>query len=124
MGSGMGAGGGAYAAGGIPGATYAGNAYGGSAYADGMTGTTLIANPGCGIGSGPSDAGCCVGGPETSCGGVGNACFEGAGNMVTTADWSYAVPQKQTIVTPYGCRIRPCCLLLLALLSLLGLALA
>jgi hypothetical protein len=44
--------------------------------------------------------------------------------MVTTSDWSYVVPQKQTIMTPYGCRIRPCCLLLLALLSLLGLALA
>merc|ERR1719507_961940 len=87
-------GGGAYVGGGIPGSgagigatrvvggngsccgpsgtTYTGNAYGGSAYADGMTGTTLIANPGCGIGSGPSDAGCCVGGPETTCGGVGN----------------------------------------------------
>merc|ERR1712241_1532968 len=95
MGSGMGTGGGAYAAGGIPaggayvgggipgsgagigatrvvggngnccgpsGTMYAGNAYGGSAYGDGMTGTTLVANPGCGIGSGPSDAGCCVGG--------------------------------------------------------------
>merc|ERR1712032_1784048 len=53
------------------------------------TGTTLQANPGCGIGSGTSDTGCCVGGPEASCGGVGSACFEGAGNMVSTTDWTY-----------------------------------
>jgi len=50
------------------------------------TGTGLQANPGCGIGSGTSDTGCCVGGPEAACGGVGSACFEGAGNMVTTTD--------------------------------------
>jgi len=102
------------------------------------TGTILQANPGCGIGSGASDAGCCVGGPETSCGGMGNACFEGAGNMVTTTDWIYAGPgrgdynkggynyvgegagsfTKETVSMPYGCRLRPCCLILLPLLLL------
>merc|ERR1719472_512712 len=102
------------------------------------TGLTLQANPGCGIGSGTSDTGCCVGGPETSCGGIGSACFEGAGNMVTTTDWSYVGEgrgdhngggynyvgegagsfTKETIAVPYGCRLRPCCLLLLPLLLL------
>merc|ERR1740123_1464034 len=103
-------GGGAYAGGGIPGSgagmgttrvvagngsccgpsgtTYA-NAYGNARPGMTGTGTTVHANPGCGVGSGPSDTGCCVGGPETSCGGVGSACFEGAGNMVTSTDWAY-----------------------------------
>merc|ERR550532_1474327 len=52
-------------------------------------GVTLQTNPGCGVGSGTADTGCCVGGPEASCGGVGSACFEGAGNMVSTTDWTY-----------------------------------
>jgi len=158
-------GGGAYAGGGIPGSgagmgttrvvggngsccgpsgTMHANAYGTARPGMTGTGTTVHANPGCGVGSAPSDTGCCVGGPETSCGGVGSACFEGAGNMVTSTDWTYVgegrgsyagTPNysyvgegagsyaKETFVTPYGCRIRPCCLLL-ALLSLLGLALA
>merc|ERR1712241_697903 len=83
--------------------------------------------------------GCCVGGPETACGGVGTACFEGAGTMVSTGDWTYvgegngnySPPSgynyvgegagsftKETIATPYGCRLRPCCLILLPLLLL------
>jgi len=102
------------------------------------TGTTLQANPGCGIGSGTSDTGCCVGGPESACGGVGSACFEGAGNMVSTTDWTYVGEgrgdynragynyvgegagsfTKETLSIPYGCRLRPCCLLLLPLLLL------
>jgi len=105
----------------------------------GATGcTTLRANPGCGVGSGASDTACCVGGPNASCWGVGNACFEGAGTMVTTTDLTnvgegrgnyknagymyvgegggnYA---KETIEIPYGCRVRPCCLLLVPLLLL------
>jgi len=102
------------------------------------TGLTLQANPGCGIGSGTSDTGCCVGGPEASCGGVGNACFEGAGTMVSTTDWTYVGEgrgdfnkagynyvgegagsfTKEAVSVPYGCRLRPCCLLLLPLLLL------
>jgi len=102
------------------------------------TGTGLQANPGCGIGSGTSDTGCCVGGPEAACGGVGSACFEGAGNMVTTTDWTYVGEgrgdynrpgynyvgegagsfTKDTIAVPYGCRLRPCCLILIPLLLL------
>eukprot|EP00419_Tripos_fusus_P058887 CAMPEP_0172927744 /NCGR_PEP_ID=MMETSP1075-20121228/217619_1 /TAXON_ID=2916 /ORGANISM="Ceratium fusus, Strain PA161109" /LENGTH=873 /DNA_ID=CAMNT_0013789013 /DNA_START=52 /DNA_END=2674 /DNA_ORIENTATION=- len=149
---GMNAGGGSYAggryvsggipAGGIPG----GGAYvfGGIPSSAGFGTTQVVANPGCGIGSGPSNTGCCVGGPEANCAGLGDACFEGAGNMITSTDWAYVgegrgayegtpnysyVGQgagsyaKETFVTPYGCRIRPCCLLL-TLLSLLGLALA
>lgn len=102
-------------------------------------GTVIEPTPGCGVGSTASDTGCCVGGPETQCGGVGNACFESSGNMVTTTDWSYVgqgrggysvtpsynyvgegagAYSKDVIVTPYGCRIRPCCILL-ALLALL-----
>merc|ERR550534_2124738 len=101
-------------------------------------GTILQANPGCGIGSGASDTGCCVGGPEAACGGVGSACFEGAGNMVSTTDWTYVGEgrgdynkagynyvgegagsfTKETVSIPYGCRLRPCCLLLLPLLLL------
>merc|ERR1719331_168371 len=101
--------------------------------------TIVQANPGCGVGSGASDTGCCVGGPETSCGGVGTACFEGAGTMVSTGDWTYVGPgrgdysppsgynyagegagsfTKETIAVPYGCRLRPCCLILLPLLLL------
>merc|ERR1712032_1330578 len=102
------------------------------------TGLTLQANPGCGIGSGTSDTGCCVGGPEASCGGVGNACFEGAGTMVSTTDWTYVGEgrgdfnkagynyvgegagsfTREAVSVPYGCRLRPCCLLLLPLLLL------
>merc|ERR1712129_324216 len=84
---------------------------------------------GCGLGSNANDTGCCVGGPETTCGGVGSACLESSGNMFTTTDWSYvgqgrggysAAPSynyvgegagaysKDVIVTPFGCRIRPC----------------
>jgi len=104
-------------------------------------GTHVEATPGCGLGSNASDTGCCVGGPETQCGGVGSACLESSGNMVTTTDWSYVgqgrggysispsynyvgegagAYTKDVIVTPYGCRIKPCCLLL-ALLALLPL---
>merc|ERR1719219_2832111 len=102
------------------------------------TGTVLQPNPGCGVGSGTADTGCCVGGPETSCGGIGSACFEGAGNMVSTTDWTYVGEgrgdynkggynyvgegagsfSKETVAVPYGCRLRPCCLLLLPLLLL------
>merc|ERR1740122_626796 len=102
------------------------------------SGVTLQGNPGCGVGSGTADTGCCVGGPEASCGGVGSACFEGAGNMVTTTDWSYVGEgrgdynkagynyvgegagsfMKETVSVPYGCRLRPCCLILLPLLLL------
>merc|ERR1719361_1757400 len=102
------------------------------------SGVALQANPGCGIGSGTADTGCCVGGPEASCGGVGSACFEGAGNMVSTTDWTYVGEgrgdynkagynyvgegagsfTKETVSMPYGCRLRPCCLLLLPLLLL------
>merc|ERR1719225_2372614 len=122
MGSGM------YGAGG----SYAGGGPGG--------GTFIEATPGCGLGSNASDTGCCVGGPETQCGGVGSACLESSGNMVTTTDWSYVgqgrggysmTPSynyvgegagaytKDVIATPYGCRIRPCCLLLSLLYYLL-----
>merc|ERR1711933_13126 len=73
------------------------------------------------------------------CGGVGSACFEGAGTMVSTGDWTYVgegrgdhTPpsgynyvgegagsySKETIAMPYGCRLRPCCLILLPLLLL------
>merc|ERR1719297_106049 len=104
-------------------------------------GTHIEATPGCGLGSNASDTGCCVGGPETQCGGVGSACLESSGNMVTTTDWSYVGPgrggysvtpsytyvgegagqyAKDVVVTPYGCRIRPCCILL-ALLALIPL---
>ena len=104
-------------------------------------GTHIEATPGCGLGSNASDTGCCVGGPETQCGGVGSACLESSGNMVTTTDWSYVgqgrggysispsynyvgegagAYTKDVMVTPYGCRIKPCCLLL-ALLALLPL---
>jgi len=107
----------------------------------GGSGTVLEATPGCGLGSNANDTGCCVGGPETQCGGVGSACLDSSGNMITTTDWSYVgqgrggysmnpsynyvgegagAYSKETIVTPYGCRIRPCCLLL-ALLALLPL---
>merc|ERR1712241_1154214 len=102
-------------------------------------GVSFQASPGCGVGSGPADTGCCIGGPETACGGVGSACFESAGNAITTTDWTYvgngrgefaiSPPYsyvgegagsftKETIVTPYGCRLRPICLLLLPLLLL------
>jgi len=102
-------------------------------------GMAIEPTPGCGLGSGLNDTACCVGGPETQCGGVGSACFDSAGNMVTTSDFSYVgegrggysvIPNynyvgegagsytKDVIVTPYGCRIRPCCLLL-GLLALL-----
>mmetsp|Transcript_55345 Transcript_55345/g.109994 ORF Transcript_55345/g.109994 Transcript_55345/m.109994 type:complete len:497 (-) Transcript_55345:84-1574(-) len=105
-------------------------------------GTTVVANPGCGIGSGASDTSCCVGGPEASCGGLGSACFEGAGTMVGTGDWTYVGEgrgthtgpggynfvgagagnwTKEAVATPYGCRLRPCCLLLSLLLLLLAL---
>lgn len=101
--------------------------------------TVIQANPGCGVGSGASDTGCCVGGPETACGGVGTACFEGAGTMVSTGDFTYvgeghgnySPPSgynyvgegagsftKETIAVPYGCRLRPCCLILIPLLLL------
>merc|ERR550532_2125346 len=63
------------------GGSYAGGGPGG--------GTVIEATPGCGLGSNANDTGCCVGGPETQCGGVGSACFESSGNMVTTTDWSY-----------------------------------
>merc|ERR1719264_1063718 len=127
--SGRSMGSGIYSAGG----SYAGGGPGG--------GTVIEATPGCGLGSNASDTGCCVGGPETQCGGVGSACLESSGNMVTTTDWSYVgqgrggysmTPSynyvgegagaytKDVIATPYGCRIRPCCLLL-ALLALLPL---
>merc|ERR550534_3588861 len=102
------------------------------------TGTVLQPNPGCGVGSGTSDTGCCLGGPEASCGGIGSACFEGAGTMVSTTDWTYVGEGrgthtgggynyvgegagsyiKDTISTPYGCRLRPCCLILIPLLLL------
>merc|ERR1712129_120853 len=52
-------------------------------------GTVIEPTPGCGLGSTANDTGCCVGGPETTCGGVGSACLESSGNMVTTTDWSY-----------------------------------
>jgi len=105
-------------------------------------GITLQSNPGCGngcgIGSGTADTGCCVGGPEASCGGLGSACFEGAGTMVGTSDWNYVGQgrgnynaggynyvgegagsyTKETVAIPYGCRLRPCCLLLLPLVLL------
>jgi len=117
--------------------------YGGSYMGGGPAGGVSIEpTPGCGLGTGTADTGCCVGGPETQCGGVGSACLESSGNMVTTTDWSYvgqgrggysANPSysyvgegagsysKDVIVTPYGCRIKPCCLLLplLALIPLL-----
>ena len=104
-------------------------------------GVSLEPTPGCGVGTGTSDTGCCVGGPETQCGGVGSACLESSGTMLATSDWSYVgegrggyavTPSyayvgegagsysKDVIVTPYGCRIKPCCLLL-ALLALLPL---
>jgi len=102
------------------------------------SGITLQGNPGCGVGSGTADSSCCVGGPEAACGGVGSACFEGAGNMVTTTDWSYVGEgrgdynkagynyvgegagsfTKESVSVPYGCRLRPCCLLLIPLLLL------
>merc|ERR1719361_1911110 len=103
------------------------------------SGVTYQANPGCGIGSAAADTGCCVGGPETACGGVGSACFEGAGTAITTTDWAYVgegrgdfaqsppytyVGQgagaftKETMMAPYGCRLNPCCLILLPLLLL------
>merc|ERR1712129_258904 len=86
-------------------------------------GTVVEATPGCGLGSNANDTGCCVGGPETQCGGVGSACLESSGNMVTTTEWSYvgegrggysAAPSynyvgegagqyaKDVVVTPYG----------------------
>jgi len=101
------------------------------------SGTILQPNPGCGTGcgSGTSDTGCCVGGPEAACGGVASPCFEGAGTMIGTSDWTYVGQgrgnynaggynyvgegagsyTKETIAIPYGCRLRPCCLLLLPL---------
>lgn len=105
----------------------------------GSGGVVLEPNPGCGCGTPATDTACCVGGPDAACGGVGSACCEGTGNMVTTTDWTYVgdgrgefsmVPSynyvgqgagaysKEVIVTPYGCRLRPCCLIL-ALLGLL-----
>merc|ERR1719262_1786950 len=85
-------GGGGDCCGGGSGAVLAGGRHSGAMMGTGMgtgTGVTLQANPGCGIGSGTSDTGCCMGGPESACGGVGSACFEGAGNMVSTTDWTY-----------------------------------
>merc|ERR1719362_1625373 len=88
--------------------------------------TVLSPTPGCGTPS--DDASCCVGGPEANCGGVGSACCEGTGNMITTANWSYvgegrgdsvrkeeyqfvgpgAGPySREVVVTPYGCKLRP-----------------
>jgi len=97
---------------------------------DGGYGTGSIqAQHGCGIGTGVTDTHVCVGGPEAACAGAGEACFENSGNMTTT-DWTYVgdgrgeytpprvynyVGQgagnymKETTVTPYGCRMRPCC---------------
>jgi len=119
-----------------------GGAMGGGSYNAGSgmgPGVAYQANPGCGLGSGAADTGCCVGGPETACGGVGSACFEGTGTAITTTDWGYVgegrgdfaqsppytyVGQgagafaKDTILTPYGCRLKPCCLILLPLLLL------
>merc|ERR1712173_153817 len=71
-----------------------GNANGGAqpvAAAGGVGGGTIFrANPGCGVGSGPNDVGCCIGGPETAlgCGGLGSACMEGAATAFTPTDWS------------------------------------
>merc|ERR550534_999397 len=76
--------------GGGSGAVLASGRHSGAMGGPGMgSGTTLQANPGCGVGSGTTDSSCCVGGPEASCGGVGSACFEGAGTMVGTSDWTY-----------------------------------
>jgi len=107
-------------------------------HVSGPANTTLRENPGCGVGSGTLDTGCCVGGPEASCGGLGSACFEGAGTMVTTTDWTHVGEgrgnhnhagyvyagegagsfAKEAIETPYGCRLRPCCFFFLPLLLL------
>jgi len=129
-------------AGGFAGGVGPGGAYvtgGRGALGSGDGGVTYAANPGCGIGSGAADTSCCVGGPETACGGIGSACFEGAGTAITTTDWSYVgegrgdhaqsppytyVGQgagafsKETVMTPYGCRMKPCCLIILPLLLL------
>jgi len=116
----------------------------GSSYMDGGLGggVAVEANPGCGLGTATADTSCCVGGPETQCGGIGSACLESAGNMVTTTLWSHVgrgrggysmLPSyhyvgegagsysKDVIVTPYGCRVKPCCIFLITLLALLPL---
>lgn len=86
---------------------------------------------------------CCVGGPGEACGGAGTACCEANGSMVTGVSWNYVgmgrgdyapapnaysyVGQgggayiKEVQTTPVGCKPRPCCLALLALLLLIGL---
>merc|ERR1712176_82847 len=95
--------------------------------------TVLSPTPGCGCGTPSDDTSCCVGGPESNCGGVGSACCEGAGSMITDANWSYvgdgygdsvatcayqyvglgAGPyKKEVIVTPYGCKLKPACICL------------
>jgi len=105
-------------------------------------GVVVQPNPGCGLGTPANDTACCVGGPENTCGGVGSVCFEGSGNMVATTDYCYvgdgrgeysAVPNysyvgegagsyaKDVIVTPYGCRLKPCCIVILLLWLLLPL---
>lgn len=106
----------------------------------GSSGVTVVEpKPGFGCGSPANDTTCCVGGPEAACGGVGNMCCEGSGHMVTTIDWSYVgegrgdsikTPgyqyvgmgsgsyTKDYLVTPYGCRLRPCCVGLSLLLFL------
>jgi len=98
----------------------------------GSSGVTVVQpKAGFGCGSPSNDTTCCVGGPEAACGGVGSVCCEGSGQMVTTMDWNYVGQgrgdsiktqgyhyvgvgsgnyTKETIVTPYGCRLRPCCL--------------
>jgi len=114
------------------------NAFASGRHGSGLGSGHIRANPGCGVGSGPSDTGCCVGGPEASCGGLGSACFEGAGSMVVTSDLTYVGEGRgnynnagymyvgegagslanEAIEIPYGCRVRPCVFLLLPLLLL------
>merc|ERR550532_2725497 len=104
-------------------------------------GVVVQPNPGCGCGG--DSTGCCVGGPEASCGGAGGVCCEEAGTIVSNTGWSYVGPgrgeyapgastygyvgygagsfTKEMVVTPYGCRLRPCCVALTLLACLLPL---
>jgi len=100
-------------------------------------------NPGMGGGVGVGPGGtCCVGGPDVACGGVGSACCEPAGAMVTGAGWMFVgagngdfsptpsysyVGQgagaytKEVSTMFYGWKLRPCCIALLLLALLLPL---
>merc|ERR550532_2648058 len=115
----------------------------GGAVVGGAPGDGVVVQPNAGCGCGGDSTGCCVGGPDASCGGAGGVCCEEAGNIVSNTGWSYVGPSagdyaagsstysyvgqgagsftKEMVVTPYGCRLRPCCVALSLLACLLPL---